>query len=143
MGPTVLYVPGFWEGVEPFQQVASLLSAKNIAVATSALRSTGTSSPGNPSMHDDIATIRSSVETLTAEDKETVMVLHSAGGFLGSNAIEGLTAKARTAKGLKGGVVGIVFNGRDISSWIQAPAAALCRIQSMLSLPCTLLASHV
>ena len=109
MGPTVLCVPGFWEGVEPFQQVASLLSAKNIAVATSALRSTGTSSPGNPSMHDDIATIPSSVETLTAEDKEIVMVLHSAGGFLGSNAIEGLTAKARTAKGLKGGVVGIVF----------------------------------
>ena len=89
--------------------MASLLSGKNIPVAMSPLRSTGTHSPGNPNMHDDIATIRSSVEALTSDHKEILMVLHSGGGFLGSNAIEGLTAKARTAQGLKGGVVGIVF----------------------------------
>lgn len=60
-------------------------------------------------MHDDIAAIRSSVEAVIAEGVQVVLVAHSGGGFLGSNAIEGLSAKARTESGLNGVVVGIVF----------------------------------
>ena len=54
-------------------------------------------SPGNPSMQDDIAAIRTSVGVLAADDREIVMALHSGAGFQGSNAIEGLTVKARKA----------------------------------------------
>ena len=61
-------------------------------------------------MHDDIAAIRSSIEkTVVTHETDVVMVLHSAGGFLGSNALQGLSAKARREQGLKGGVLGIVF----------------------------------
>ena len=108
MTPILAFVPGFWEGTEPFDHVRSLLSEEFHTVICPLL-STGTTSPGNPTMADDIAAIRSSIESLITQEKEVVMVLHSAGGFLGSEAIEKLSAKARNSNGLKGGVVGIVF----------------------------------
>ena len=104
----IAFVPGFWEGTKPYDNVMTLLSPK-FQTMTCPLISTGTTSPGNPSMGDDIAVIRSSIEALLVQEKNVVMVLHSGGGFLGSNAIEGLSAQARGEQGLKGGVVGIVF----------------------------------
>jgi len=109
MVPTILFVPGFWEGPGPFTQVSSLLETQNYSTFTVALPSTGTVSPSNPSMLDDIATVRTTVEKLVVADLEVVMVLHSAGGFLGSNAIEGLDVKTRGEKGLKGGVTKLVI----------------------------------
>lgn len=109
MAPSIAFVPGFWEGTEPFQIVMSLLSKKDFQTMICPLPSTGTTSPGNPSMEDDIAAIRSQIEEAVAEGKVVVMVLHPAGGFLGSNAIEGLSVNARAEQGLKGGVVGIVL----------------------------------
>ncbi|KAL8779161.1 MAG: hypothetical protein Q9203_003226 [Teloschistes exilis] len=109
MSPTILFVPGFWEGPEPFTAVSSLLSKKDYQTVICQLPSTGNTSPGNPGMHDDKAAIRSSIEAVIAESVQVVLVAHSGGGFLGSNAIEGLSAKARTEPGLEGGVVGIVF----------------------------------
>lgn len=61
-------------------------------------------------MHDDEAVIRRVVCKLVEEEQnEVVMVLHSAGGFLGTAAIEGLSRKERNVRELLGGVVGFVF----------------------------------
>lgn len=109
MTPTIIFVPGWWEGPTPFAQVSSLLQPQGFQTQTVSLPSTGTISPGNPSMSDDIAAIRSAVKKLVDAEQDVVTVLHSAGGFLGSNAIEGLGAKARGERGLKGGVIKIVF----------------------------------
>ncbi|KAK0507076.1 hypothetical protein JMJ35_010534 [Cladonia borealis] len=61
MAPTILFVPGFWEGSAPFSDVASLLQAQGYPTEIATLRSTGTALPGNPSMKDDIDAIRSTV----------------------------------------------------------------------------------
>lgn len=98
MSPTILFVPGFWEGAAPFADVSSRLQSKGFQTEVALLASTGTTSPGNPSMQDDIAAIRQKVSELVEAGQEIVMVLHSGGGFLGSNAIEGLTAKAQGGK---------------------------------------------
>ncbi|KAA8568756.1 hypothetical protein EYC84_007750 [Monilinia fructicola] len=66
-------------------------------------------SPGNPDMNDDIAAVHSIVQELVNAEEDVLMVLHSAGGFIGASAIEGLTAKARNEKGLKGGVAKLVL----------------------------------
>lgn len=115
MAPTVLYVPGFWEGSAPFSHVASLLEAQGCPTEIATLPSTGTVSPGNPSMKDDIAAIRSPVTNLVEKGQYVVLVLHSAGAFLGSNAIEGLSLKARQEKPLRGGVSKIVFLAGAVS----------------------------
>jgi pimeloyl-ACP methyl ester carboxylesterase len=109
MAPTVVFVPGIWEGPAPFARVTELLSSQGYRTHTAALLSTGTVSPDNPSMKDDTVAIRQTIEKLTAAGEDVVLVLHSAGGFLGSIAIEGLTRKAYQEKGLKGGVAKIVF----------------------------------
>ena len=109
MAPTIFIVPGFWEGPESFSDVSSQLSSAGHDVHVVKLPSTGTKSPGNPSMDDDIAAVRQDLQKLVEKEGDIVLLLHSAGGFLGSNAMEGFSAKARKEKGLKGGVNGIVF----------------------------------
>ena len=109
MAPTILFVPGFWEGSAPFLHVASLLQAEGYPTEIATLPSTGTVSPGNPNMYDDIAAVRSTIIKLVEKGQHVVLVLHSAGGFIGSNAIEGLSLKARQEKELPGGVSKIVF----------------------------------
>ena len=109
MAPTILFVPGFWEGPAPFSHVASLLQAQGYPTEIATLPSTGTISPNNPSIQDDILAIRSTVTKVVEKGKHVVLVLHSAGGLLGSNAIEGLGLKARQEKQILGGVSKIVF----------------------------------
>lgn len=61
-------------------------------------------------MRDDEQAIRYIVKRLVIDEEKTViLVCHSAGGFLGSGAIEGLSAKNLKKKGAKGGVAKIVF----------------------------------
>ncbi|KAJ5777634.1 hypothetical protein N7520_000880 [Penicillium odoratum] len=106
MAPTVLFVPGFWEGPTVFNKVRSLLAMQNITVEVAVLPSTGTTSPGNPGMKDDVAAVRTHIETILARGEDIILVLHSAGGFLGSEAMRGLDKGTRSDQP---GVVSIVF----------------------------------
>ncbi|KAL8787998.1 MAG: hypothetical protein Q9213_001890 [Squamulea squamosa] len=108
--PHILLIPGFWEGTSVYNDVLSSLRAHNASAQTIPLSSTGHASPNNPSMKDDVASIRSVIAPLVEKDEaEVLLVLHSAGAFLGSMAIEGLSLKEREAIGKKGGVRKIVF----------------------------------
>jgi len=107
--PTILLIPGLWEGPTVFAQACTLLEAAGYKTQTAPLVSTGTLSLGNPSMKDDVASLHAAILEAVQEDKEVLLVLHSAGGFLGSSAMEGLSVMHRKEAGLKGGVVGIVF----------------------------------
>ncbi|KAL8644577.1 MAG: hypothetical protein Q9210_007185 [Variospora velana] len=107
--PHILLIPGFWAGTSVYDAVLTSLHEHGYSAQTVPLASTGTSSPGNPSMQDDVASIRSVIAPLVEEGREVLLVLHSAGAFLGSMAIEGLSRKERMAAGQGGGVVKIVF----------------------------------
>ncbi|KAJ5935040.1 hypothetical protein N7466_004587 [Penicillium verhagenii] len=106
MAPTVLFVPGFWEGPTVFEKVTSLLTASGISTEVAKLQSTNTTSPGNPGMKDDVKGIRAHIEAILARGEDVLLALHSAGGFLGSEAMQGLDKKTR---GDQPGVVSIVF----------------------------------
>lgn len=108
--PHILLIPGFWEGTSIFDVVITSLRAHGYNAQAVPLLSTGHASPNNPSMKDDVACIRSVIAPLVErEEKDVVLVLHSAGAFLGSMALEGLSAKERSENGKKGGVKKIVF----------------------------------
>ena len=107
---SIVLVPGFWEGPSVYTPVLELLRQdSDYSVIVGVLPSTGVPSPGNPTLADDTTTIRCLIESQINGDKDVVLVLHSAGGYIGCNAIQGLTAKERTGRGLKGGVKRIVF----------------------------------
>ncbi|KAL9051755.1 MAG: hypothetical protein Q9162_005807 [Coniocarpon cinnabarinum] len=67
------------------------------------------SPPESSSMKDDITAIRQTVEKHVDQGRDVVMVLHSSGGFLGSEAIEILSKSSRAMAGKAGGVVHIIF----------------------------------
>jgi len=108
--PTVVIVPGFWEGRETYNATTSEIISAGYACTTVQLPSTGTVPPNNPTMHDDINAIRRVLEDILERDgKEVVLVMHSVGGFLGSNAIEGMSVEERKAQGKDGGVRKLLF----------------------------------
>lgn len=107
---SVVMVPGFWEASAVFSPVLEALKQdSNCRVSVATLESTGRSSPGNPTLEDDTAVIRAHIKNQIHDSNDVVLVLHSAGGYLGCNAIKDLTATERVKLGLKGGVKRIVF----------------------------------
>lgn len=53
---------------------------------------------------DDVAALRTALQALLASGIEIILVMHSAGAFIGSQAIKDLSVDARTAEGETGGV---------------------------------------
>ncbi|PMD41606.1 alpha/beta-hydrolase [Hyaloscypha variabilis F] len=112
--PTIVLIPGLWEGPQVFTSLSTTLQALGYPTEIATLPSTGTTS-SDPDRHtrtmrDDEQAIRYIVKRLVVNEKKTViMVAHSAGGFLGAGAIQGLGRKSRKTKGERGGVAKIVF----------------------------------
>lgn len=109
--PTIAFVPGFWEGPTVYSSLAQTLSFPPHSLPTQLITmpSTGKTSPNNGTLQDDVRAIRAQIEPLIEAEKEIILVMHSAGGFLGSNAIEGWGVDARRKDGKAGGVSRLVF----------------------------------
>lgn len=61
-----------------------------------------------PDNSEDVSKIRKAVSELVREH-DVVVVMHSLGGLSGSDALEGLDKQTCASKGLKGGVIRLVF----------------------------------
>lgn len=111
--PIIVLVPGFWEGPDIYEEVMKHLESCGFACFPMALRSTGhaASNPPkkNPSFNDDVESIRQALKGLVSASKDIVMVLHSAGGFIGSSATEGFSHNERKAAGRRGGILKMIF----------------------------------
>lgn len=94
--PSIVFVPGFWEGPTVFELVAATLrDTYGYKTEIASLPSTGQASPENPTMQDDIQAVHAFIERLVANREDVLLVLHSASGFIGTEAIKNLTAKER------------------------------------------------
>ena len=110
--PDIVCVPGFWEGPACFDRCAEQLRKAGYTVHAASLLSTSvpfSEDPKSPNMHHDVQQIRSLIDQLVNLDRSLILLLHSAGGFLGSGAIKGLTATARKDRGKKGGVIHLAY----------------------------------
>jgi pimeloyl-ACP methyl ester carboxylesterase len=128
--PTLVLVPGLWEGPTVYDSLREILAKAAPPIPDchpAPLRSTGTTTPGNPTMLDDIQGIREVVEPLVQAGKRVVVVAHSAGGFLGSAAVEGLEVGGKDTKGSGGGVEKMFFIAAGI-----APAGTQHRPQPFM-----------
>ncbi|KAH7031644.1 Alpha/beta hydrolase fold-1 [Microdochium trichocladiopsis] len=123
--PTVLLVPGYWEGPAAFQPLSDALSRVGIRVSTASLRSSGHADPPAPggatgaagtevgqrrwTLADDTAGVREAIQRAVDEDAGeagVVLFLHSVGGVIGSNAMEGLDFAAWAEKSKSGSSAG-------------------------------------
>jgi len=108
--PAIVIVPGFWEGPSVFNTVSTLLHNHGYQdVIKASLLSTGRTSPDNPTVFDDVQHVRTFIEPLVDSGKEVILVLHSAAGFIGAMAMEGLAVGTRAKEDRAGGVKKIVF----------------------------------
>ncbi|KAF4967045.1 hypothetical protein FSARC_5336 [Fusarium sarcochroum] len=108
--PTIVFVPGAWHTAEIYASVVQNLKEDGeFSTVSLPLPSTG-AEPPHESFNKDVETIRDCLKQLVeTEEKEVVLVTHSYGGMPGNEAPVGLGKKSREGKGLKGGVIRLVF----------------------------------
>ena len=107
--PTFVFVPGAWHKPEIYSTVIKSLNEHGYPTVGLPLPSAG-AMPPNMTFDEDVEAIRDTLTKLVdTEEKEVILVVHSYTGMPGAEAPEGLGKKDRQDKGLKGGVVRLVF----------------------------------
>lgn len=107
--PTVVIIGGGWHLPKHYAKVRAGLEAAGLEVVIPTHPSMNGARPPNSGLAEDTANTRAEVEKLVDAGKRVVAVGHSYGGQIASNALIGLGAEARQAKGLAGGVINIIY----------------------------------
>jgi pimeloyl-ACP methyl ester carboxylesterase len=104
--PTIIFVHGSWHDPEAFAAISSRLESSYQVIVPS-LPSSG-ATPALPNFDQDVQTIHAAVRNVV-EDKgeDCVVVMHSSGGIVGTEAMKGVRYKGRN--GVGGGVVRLVY----------------------------------
>lgn len=107
--PTIVCVPGEWHTPKCYDDVFAALETHDYPTVGLPLPSVGAPT-ALPSFDEDVKAIKECLRTLVEEEeKDVVVVVHSYSGMPGTEAPAGLGKKEREAKGLKGGVVRLVY----------------------------------
>ncbi|KAL3469694.1 Alpha/beta hydrolase fold-1 [Aspergillus californicus] len=108
--PTIVLVHGGWHTPALYEKFTNHLKAQGHEVHAPPLPSMNGARPPTADLSTDTAFIRSYVENLISEGREVVVVTHSYGGQVGTNALLGLGAEARQQKQLlNGGVIRLIY----------------------------------
>ncbi|EUC34081.1 hypothetical protein COCCADRAFT_25762 [Bipolaris zeicola 26-R-13] len=106
--PTIVFIPGAWSTPDCFDITREKLHQCGWETEAVAHPSVG-AEPPNKGLADDAAALRSTLQRLADDGKDIVLLVHSYGGLVGQNAVEGLGYKQRQAMGKKGGVIILVY----------------------------------
>ena len=106
--PVFVFAPGAWHTPDCYEIVREQLHSNGWETEAVAYPSVG-AEPPNKGLADDAAVLRATMTTLADAGREIVLVVHSYGGLVGQNAVEGLGYKQRAAAGKKGGVIMFVY----------------------------------
>ncbi|RKF75008.1 putative alpha beta-hydrolase [Golovinomyces cichoracearum] len=107
--PAIVIIPGAWQGAIGFKNFFHDLNNAGFRSEAVALPSVGSISNILPGLAEDIAAVRSVVSKFLEEYYDVVLLCHSCGGLVGSNASQGLDAKSRSKDGKVGGIIQILF----------------------------------
>jgi hypothetical protein len=77
--------------------------------------------PPNASLPDDVACVRDVVTPLVDAGERVLKVMHSYGGLLGTDAVEGLSFSERQADGQPGGVIHLLY----LCAYVLTPGTAI------------------
>lgn len=106
--PTILLVPGAWHSPDLYAPMTDLLVAEGYEYIGISLASIG-ADPALENWDPDVELIHKTVLGVLDQGKDVVLVVHSYGGLVGSEAMKGLGKKQRESEGKKGGVVRLVY----------------------------------
>ncbi|KAF7555887.1 hypothetical protein G7Z17_g1828 [Cylindrodendrum hubeiense] len=106
--PTIVFAPGAWHTPDCFDLVRGTLHAGGWSTEAITYPSVG-AEPPTKGLADDAAAVRATLQRLADKGKTAVLVVHSYGGLVGANAVEGLGYKQRAEQGKSGGVIIFVY----------------------------------
>ena len=108
--PVVVVVPTAWHSPKHYSLLFDLLQKSGYNVSAQPLPSLNPATPVNVHLATDADFVRhQQLLPLLEQGKDILLVMHGYGGCPGGMAATGLSKKQRSAEGLKGGVVGLVF----------------------------------
>lgn len=105
---SIVIIPGLWEDLSSFSMIVEQLKRQGHHTAVVAHPSRGCEPP-TKTMIDDVAAVHAVVSNFVNQGQEVVLVMHSAGGCIGSEGIKGLLAADRAKRDESGGVTNLVF----------------------------------
>ena len=106
--PTIVFAPGAWHTPDCFDPARDVLAARGWSVEAINYPSVG-AEPPTVGLAEDAKVVRETLQRLADEGKSIVLVVHSYGGLVGANAVEGLGYKRRAQQGKTGGVIMFVY----------------------------------
>jgi alpha-beta hydrolase superfamily lysophospholipase len=106
--PVVIIVPGAWHRPKHYQRLNDGLEKFNYEAIGVTMPSVD-SKPVVTSWDKDAEAVREQIIKCFDGDKDVIVIAHSYGGVPMSEAVKGLGKKAREEKGLKGGVVRLIY----------------------------------
>ncbi|EED24540.1 conserved hypothetical protein [Talaromyces stipitatus ATCC 10500] len=110
--PTIVIVPGSFTSASAYETLASILTKQySYEAIVAPLQSTARAPPENPAtMQEDAAYFRGIIEALSSQGKDVVVVGHSYGGIVATEAVKQVTKPERQERGKSAdGVVGVVY----------------------------------
>jgi pimeloyl-ACP methyl ester carboxylesterase len=109
--PVVFFVHGSWHNPNHFRPIRDIFEQEGYKTECPAQPTIG--APREKSENgfaEDVQTIKDALTALVDDGNEVVVIMHSYGGVIGSNAVhKDLSKEARSANGLEGGVVYLVY----------------------------------
>ena len=107
--PTIVLVHGAWHVPEHYSHFIQQLQQAGFEVFCPQLPTCDETKRLNADMFGDAQVVRSQVVSLVDKAREVIMLLHSYGGAVGTEAVEGLSTSERATKKLHGGVVRLIY----------------------------------
>ena len=108
--PIILIVPGSASPAAMYSDMIEHLVSSGYKSLVHDLPSASRAPPQAPaSLADDAAVFQDKIQTLADAGKDVVMVAHSYGGLVATDAARNLGKAERMEKGLKGGIIRIVY----------------------------------
>ena len=119
--PTIVLIHGAWHTPPIYQSFVDALRGCGYPVHCPRLPCSNGELPPNKFLPDDIACIRNAIIHRIDAGEHIVMVMHSYGGAVGTDAAGGLSLTERKAAGLPGGVIHLVY----LCAYILPPGGSI------------------
>ncbi|KAE8363807.1 Alpha/beta hydrolase fold-1 [Aspergillus caelatus] len=107
--PTLLLISGAWHTPKSYSKFTDALKNNGYEVHVPRLPSMNGAKPPNADLTTDTDLIRGYVESLASAGRTIVVIMHSYGGQVGTNALHNLGLNDRKKQGLVGGVSHLVY----------------------------------
>ena len=107
--PTIVLVHGAWHTPENYQTYVNDLEAKGFTVHCPLLPTSNGHRPPNASLPEDAAHVRSVITSCVERDERVLLIMHSYGGIVGTEAAQGLDLATRRKANLPGGIIHLLY----------------------------------